>query len=293
MLKERILPSMSVDTNTSMRKVCLVSALTMSDFGDPELTLASDQLHWYPPIGILSIAAVLNDRGITPLVVNLNKLFFDSLKYDGERRQFDFLTFIVQYLESLSFEILGLSTICSSYPLTLRIAREVNRLHPSIKIILGGPQASVVDIQTMKAFPFIDFVVRGEAEETFPLLLEALSVTNVSIKLENLPGITFRRGNEIIHNSNAPPILDLDSLPLPAYYLDPNIKEYKNIPLEIGRGCPFNCTFCSTNDFFNRRFRFKSPQKMIEQMKLVKDMYGINHIDLMHDNFTAYRKKVM
>lgn len=203
------------------------------------------------------------------------------------------MTYIVQHLESLSFDILGLSTICSSYPLTLRIAREVKRLHPRVKIVLGGPQASGVDIPTMEAFPFVDFVVRGEAEITFPFLLEVLSGTDFFTELEKIPGITFRRGTDIIRNPNAPPILDLDRLPLPAYYLDPSIKEYKAISLESGRGCPFNCTFCSTSDFFNRKFRLKSPQKLIEQMKFVKDLYGINNISLTHDNFTINRKKVV
>jgi radical SAM superfamily enzyme YgiQ (UPF0313 family) len=275
-----------------MRKVCLLSALTMSDFGDPELTLTSGQ-KGFPPLGVLSLAAVLSDRGITPQIVDLNKLFSYFLKNDGDSRSFDFLTFVIQHLESLSFEIFGLSTICSSYPLTLRVAREVKRLHPSIQIVLGGPQASVVDIQTMESFPFIDFVVRGEAEDTFPLLLDALSGANISTELERLPGITFRRNIEIIRNPNAPPILDLDRLPLPAYHFDPNINEYKTIDLEIGRGCPFNCIFCSTNDFFNRRFRLKSPQKMIEQMKFIKDTYGINDINLLHDNFTTNREKVV
>ncbi|WP_292387801.1 B12-binding domain-containing radical SAM protein [Methanosarcina sp. UBA5] len=272
--------------------VCFVNALTMSDFGDPELTLASDQVT-SPPLGILSLAAVLCEKGITPQVVNLNKLFIDFLKCNEDEKPSDLLTFIVEHIKSLSFEILGLSTICSSYPLTLRIAREIKKFNPAVKIILGGPQASVVDIPTMKAFPFIDFVVRGEAEDTFPLLLEALSSTDFSIQLEKVPGITFRKGVDVIRNPNAQPILDLDRLPLPAYFLDPSINEYKSISLEVGRGCPFNCTFCSTSEFFNRKFRLKSPQKIIEQMKFIKDKYGINNITFTHDNFAANRKKVV
>lgn len=266
----------------------------MTNFDDPELTLSLDQKNnMGAPLGILSLAAVLCDRGITPQIVNLDKLFYDFIKSNGDGSSSDLLTFVVQHIESLSFDILGLSTICSSYPFTLQIAREVKRLHPDVKIILGGPQASVVDMPTMKAFHFIDFVVRGEAEDTFPILLEALSGTNHSSELEKLPGITYRKGTDIIRNPNAPPILDLDSLPLPAYYLDPYIKEYKSFMLEVGRGCPFNCTFCSTSGFFNRKFRLKSPLKMIEQMKFVKDMYGIKSITLTHDNFTANRKKVV
>ena len=274
--------------------VCFVSALTMTDFGDPELTLDPYQEDTrMPPLGVLSLAAVLCEMGITPQVVNLNELFIDFLKCNRDEKPVDLLTFIVKHIESLPFDILSFSTICSSYPLTLRIAKKFKKFNPGVKIILGGPQASVVDIPTMKAFPFIDFIVRGEAEDTFPLLLEALSGSGSSLKLEKVPGITFRKGTEIIRNPNVPPILDLDSLPLPAYHLDPGIKKYKVISLEVGRGCPFNCTFCSTSEFFNRKFRLKSPQKIIEQMKIIRDEYGISNINFNHDNFTANRKKAV
>src|SRR5665647_2227422 len=207
---------------------CFVSALTMTDFGDLELIRCSNQEDMMdPPLGILSLAAVLYEKGIISQVVNLNKLFFDFLKSNEDEKLSYLLTFIVKQIESLSFDILALSTICSSYPLTLRIAQEVKKFNPSVKIILGGPQASVVDISTMKAFPFVDFIVRGEAEDTLPLLLEALSNTGLSPELETIMGITFRKGTEIIRNPNAHPILDLDNLPLPAYYLDPSIKKFR------------------------------------------------------------------
>lgn len=274
--------------------VCFVSALTMTDFGDLELTRCSTQEDMMdPPLGILSIAAVLCEKGIISQVVNLNKLFFDFLKCNENEKTPDLLTFAVKHIKSLSFDILSLSTICSSYPLTLRLAQEIKKFNPYIKIILGGPQASVVDISTMKAFPSIDIIVRGEGEVTFPLLLETLSNADPFPELETVKGITFRKGTEIIRNPDAYPLPDLDTLPLPAFYLDPGIKEYKKIPLEVGRGCPFNCTFCSTSEFFNRKFRFKSPERMIEQMKFIKDNYGINQIDFTHDNFTVNRKKVV
>jgi radical SAM superfamily enzyme YgiQ (UPF0313 family) len=274
--------------------VCLVSPLTMTDFGDLELIRCSNQeVMMDPPLGILSIAAVLCEKGISSQVVNLNKLFFDFIRCNEDEKSSILLTFVVKHITSLSFDILALSTICSSYPLTLRIAQEVKKFNPSVKIILGGPQASVVDISTMKAFPYIDFIVRGEAEDTFPLLIESISNGCTSQGLETVMGITFRKDNEIIRNPAAHPIPDLDNLPLPAYHLDPHINEYKRISLEVGRGCPFNCTFCSTSEFFNRKFRFKSPKKMIEQMKFIKKNFGINNIAFTHDNFTAKRKKVV
>ncbi len=274
--------------------VCLISPLTMIDFGDTDLTLSMNSVDTMsPPLGVLSLAATLCDIGITPQVININKLFLDFFNDNGNFGSSDFLAFILRHIEPISLDILGLGTKCNSYPLTLRIAREVKRLHPNIKIILGGPQASVVDMPTMRAFPFIDYIVRGEAEDTFPNLLKALSGMEPSQGLEKIPGITFRKGESIIRNPNASPILDLDRLPMPAYHLDPSIKDYKNISLEVGRGCPFSCTFCSTSSFFSRKFRLKSPQKIVEQMMFIKDRYGVNNIAFNHDNFVVDRRKII
>lgn len=271
-------------------EVYLVSALTMYEYIDPKSDrILQEEARIEHPTGILSLAAVLIEKGITPHVIDLNKLFIYFQKCSKDEKLSGFLTFILKHIKSTSIDILALSTICSSYPLTLQIAQEVKISNPNVKIILGGPQASVVDVPTMEAFPFVDFIVRGEAEETFPLLLEAICTDSLT-DLVNISGITFRKGTEIIRNPNALPLLDLDSLPLPAYYFD--LSEYK-IGLEIGRGCPFNCTFCSTSEFFDRKFRLKSPQKTIEQMKFIKTRYGNISINLIHDNFTANRKKVV
>jgi hypothetical protein len=70
-------------------------------------------------------------------------------------------------------------------------------------------------------------------------------------------------------------------------------KEGKTVPLEIGRGCPFRCTFCSTSKFFGRRFRLKSPEKMIEHMRSLKESYEVSSFSLDHDMFTANRRRVI
>jgi radical SAM superfamily enzyme YgiQ (UPF0313 family) len=63
---------------------------------------------------------------------------------------------------------------------------------PQALVIIGGPQASVVDVATLRAFSCVDVVVRGEAEDIFPRLLEL--VEDRDARWEHLPGITFRRG---------------------------------------------------------------------------------------------------
>jgi len=271
-------------------KICLISPPTATELDDRELaeTEAVRLIADAAPAGILTLAAVLEQRGIFPRIFNLNRLYYEYLR--NRENRVDFCAFVSRKLEAESFDVFGFGTICSTYPLTIRIAREVKRAHPDAALVLGGPQASVVDVQTLRAFDFVDCVVRGEAENTFPQLLSALAGDG---RLDPIPGITFRRRGEVVRNPNAPVIADLDELPLPAFHLYPELKDCRYVPLELGRGCPFACTFCSTNDFFRRRFRLKSPQRVIEQMSAIRALYGIAEFDLIHDMFTVDRKRVV
>jgi radical SAM superfamily enzyme YgiQ (UPF0313 family) len=294
--------------------VCLITALSAEDFIDPELTVKNSRSFLAGNVGVLTLASLLREKGYRPQVVNLDLLFLDFLTHDescaavvkdeailssadhepltsGSVSSSLFLPFLVEHLKTLSFDIFGFSSICSSYPLTLRLAEEVKRLHPESQIVLGGPQASVVDVPTMRAFSCVDFVVRGEAEQSFPTLLSFLSGGNTDV--ESIPGVTFRRGGAVIRNPNAPVIENLDDLPLPAFEIDPDLKNRGSVHLEIGRGCPFACKFCSTNDFFRRNFRLKSPQKMIEHMTSIKEEHGLSNFSLIHDMYTVDRKKVV
>ncbi|HEV2964102.1 MAG TPA: radical SAM protein [Candidatus Angelobacter sp.] len=275
-------------------KVCLISAPTANQFdnrsvGEMDAARIMGEL---APVGILSLAAVLEAKGLQPEVVDLNRVYYSWLN-DSNRNRTDFCSFAGDYFARRDCDFFGFSTVCSSYPLTLRISAEIKRVHPKSVVALGGPQASVVDVSTMRAFPWIDLVVRGEAEQTLPDLVDALTAHS---SLAAIPGITFRQGREdeeIVRNPDAPLILDLDALPFPAFHLFPDVRFCRHFPLELGRGCPFACTFCSTNDFFRRRFRLKSPAQMIADMRRVKQTYGTNSFELVHDMFTVDRKRVV
>ena len=270
-------------------RICLVSSPTVTEFDSRvadtgAVRLISEQA----PIGILTLAAILRQHGITVEVVDLNRTYYRYLRSAAYRRRADFCSFVARDFASRSFDVWGFSTICSTYPLTIRIARELKRSHPQSVVMLGGPQASVVDAATLWAFPFIDFIVRGEADETLPLLLAALPDMR---RFGEIPGVTFRSGGSIVRNPNAPVVLDLDKLPMPAFDQYPKLGKCYAVPLELGRGCPFACTFCSTNDFFRRRFRLKSPARVIEQMRTIHRAYGNTRFELIHDMFTVDRKR--
>jgi len=139
------------------------------------------------------------------------------------------------------------------------------------------------------AFPFVDFVLRGEAEVSLPALIDQLHGEQ---RFDQVGGLTYRVGSEPRRNPSGKPIANLDELPPPAYELTEELQGATKAALELGRGCPYACTFCSTNDFFRRNFRLRSPQVLLRDMRWIAEKYGIRSFELVHDMFTVDRKRV-
>ncbi|HUB81094.1 MAG TPA: radical SAM protein [Bryobacteraceae bacterium] len=273
-------------------RLTLVTAAIATDFEHPE-DAASVSVRTFsaaPQLGTLSLAAVLESCSLDPQIVNLDQLYYRYLAEFGSRGLQHFPAWIAPQLIATGAAIYGLGTICSSYPLTLRIAASLKALQPECTVLLGGPQASVVDLATLAAFSSVDFILRGESERTLPRFLEEWSGNR---RFGDVPGLSYRSPFGPVRNPDAPVIDDLDSLPLPAYHLTGELTGASYAMLELGRGCPFACTFCSTNDFFRRKFRVKSPARMLADMRAIAQQYGIRRFELVHDMFTVDRRRVV
>src|SRR5215475_2765412 len=110
-------------------KVCLISAPTANQLRNPAVgdQDAARIMGELAPVGILSLAAVLEARGLQPEVVDLNRVYYEWLR-DSNRDKADFCSFAGSYFAARDFDgfdFFGFSTVCSSYPVTLRIAAEV------------------------------------------------------------------------------------------------------------------------------------------------------------------------
>jgi radical SAM superfamily enzyme YgiQ (UPF0313 family) len=265
--------------------VHLVSAPTHS----AAILSAADIADFYDaPLGILTLAAVLENKGWPVSVSDPDAWRGAYLQTGGSGEEWP--EAFARSLARNGCPVYGFSTICSSFPTTLRIVRTLRALRPEARMIFGGPQASVVDEPILREFGYIDYVVRGEADETLPQLLDSIASGNRL--LDFIPGIDFRLGREIRRTGPAAPLTNLDPLPLPAYHLLGKFRRISRAAIELGRGCPFACKFCSTNNFFRRKFRLKSPGAIIGQMRAMEARYGTRIFSMVHDMFTVDRRAV-
>ncbi|UCH92592.1 MAG: B12-binding domain-containing radical SAM protein [Candidatus Aminicenantes bacterium] len=253
----------------SILKVLLIPNPT-PEYGSPVVHL---------PVGLLCVAAVLSDGGVNVRILDINSEA-SAADYDE----------IPGAIAAEKPDIVGFSTMGNHYATIIRLARRCRELKPDMKIIFGGPQATFTDQATLEAFPHVDLIVRGECEQTILPVVKALCGDN---DLHSIPGITFRDQTGIVRNPPAPLIRDLDSLPDPRYDLFPSMHLVKNISVEEGRGCPYDCSFCCTNQFWQRNFRLRSVDRIVGLIKKLISHYNIREFSLTHDIFALSPDRVL
>jgi radical SAM superfamily enzyme YgiQ (UPF0313 family) len=231
----------------------------------------------YLPLGIMYVASSLRNAGHHVKIIDL---------------QFDSITNLINELKLFSPDVVGITCTTPTFPLAEQIAKTIKEINKNIYVVLGGIHATSNPVETLKS-EFIDFVVIGEGEETTVDLLDALQYNK---NLKNVKGIGFKENGKIIINPPRPPIENLDELPLPAYDLVDmeQYKKYRNaIMIFTSRGCPFNCIFCASHLIFGKKVRRRSIENVIEELKLLKNKYGITHIAFYDDTFTLDKKYVI
>jgi len=237
-----------------------------------------------PPLGLAYIASFLeaHDHSVNIIDGQASMMSMDQLAEQVSRMKAD---------------IVGLSALTPTIYRANQAATAIRKTCPEVKIVMGGHHPSLFPRETIAGNPDVDIVCIGEGEHT---MLELTRVLESSEGLSEVRAIAFRNGNEITQNPPREFIKDLDSLPFPARHLLP-IKAYRPLPNQwkrfpvvhmiASRGCPYRCTYCSKS-VFGRIYRARSPQNVIEEIKLVMRKYGAKEVEFWDDTFTMNRSWV-
>jgi len=246
-----------------------------------------------PPLGLINLASNLppdsHEVVILDLVLALRR---GDLPMDGTLYEH-----CARLILNQAPQVVAFSAQCTTYPPILQIAKRLRQQAPLLRILLGGHNASFLDRQTLESFPYFDAVVRGEGEETFAALLDNMQQGGSG---EEVAGVTWRRGEEVVVNPDRPLVKNLDDLALPNYSLVPSLDEYRHackLPrriaiLEAGRGCPHRCVYCSEAVLWQRRTRTYSVDRLVQEMRHLSDGQGAQCFLLAYDQFTADRRFV-
>ncbi|GMQ63900.1 B12-binding domain-containing radical SAM protein [Vallitalea maricola] len=240
-------------------------------------------------LGSIYLASILKENDLDVEIVDFNYLMNkESIKKDKDPLvNYQLLS---HYLIDKKPDIIGFYTMCNSYHNVIQISKLIKETDNNIKIMLGGPQASMCAEESMKFFEFFDLISIGEGEMTITNIVKGLLG---EYNLNNVPNIYFRENNKVIKTKIREELIDVDELPFYDDTLMTFINEIEEMPIEVGRGCPFSCTYCSTKTFWKRKFRLKSTERLIEEIKYFYYKYDKRNFNFIHDLFTANKKLVM
>lgn len=240
----------------------------------------------WPPLGLLYIAA------------NLKKLRKDDvIVVDAFCRNLDRAA-VLKIIEDERPGFIGISTSTHAFLEAMEVLREAAARLPDAIIALGGYHSTFAADQILRTYPFVDYILKGEAEFSLPALLDCLEGGREPSGIE---GISYIAGDA--HVSNPPALIeDLDALPFPDRSLADGVRygyAYMGIPLTFGkfttmntsRGCPYQCTYCSCASFSKRRLRYRSAESVARELEL---LYGEGYrtVVIVDDNFTHDVKRV-
>jgi radical SAM superfamily enzyme YgiQ (UPF0313 family) len=196
---------------------------------------------------------------------------------------------IKQRVEDSKADVFGISSSFTPYHgEALEIARIIKQWDRRKIVVMGGAHVSC-DPEGVLRSPFVDYVVLGEGEIRFPLLLEQIKKGKVKNNVD-IDGIGYRKDGEIQINPLQNFIRDLDSLPHPTRELLDldryRLRKKRSTMIISSRGCPHGCAYCSAHHVMGTSFRSRTPEAILKEMMECQKQYGIEIFDIEDDNFT-------
>ena len=237
---------------------------------------------FFPPLGLLYIASSLEEEGCKVKLID----YYCEKKPEEKIRK-----------SLLSVDVVGIGVYNRTLKESAEITKTIKDIDPDIKIIIGGPNCTILPKQTLRDIPSADICVQGEGEYVIKEIIRAL---NGKKQLSGINGVYHKQNGEIIGGKSADVIKDLDLLPFPSrhltdkytYGLINGIPYYKQRFTAIlsSRGCPFKCRFCSRDSVVMKIYRERSAKNVVDELQMLDEKYG--SVIINDENFLVNRKRV-
>lgn len=240
-----------------------------------------------PPMGMVSLYAYLKHRGYNVELIDTQ--FGDYNTHT-----------LAAHLASKGYDVVGLSVFTATAEYAFQTARLVKQALPHCKLVMGNIHVTSLPELSMEQCPEIDFIVRHEGEYSLDEFLSALA--NGAPEWSKIDGLVFRQDSRVVINPQRPFIGNLDALPT-GFYADMEMARYvphatqylvlPNYPVITQRGCPNACTYCEAARILGKKPRCFSPQRIVEELKILKYEKGARGIYFQDSTFTLNKKWTM
>jgi anaerobic magnesium-protoporphyrin IX monomethyl ester cyclase len=232
------------------------------------------------PLSVMAIGAALPD-GTTWELIDGNRPSIDPLTEISARVQAQAQT--ADPVRAIAFTVMPGPQLVSAVPLT----QQVRARFPSIPIVWGGYFPSLYPTPVLRA-PYIDFIVRGQGEQTFRELLDVLDGTRAPAAVA---GLGFREGDAPVLTEERRWVSP-DQLPAPPYhkvpvddYLHPTFLGRRNGVYQSSIGCPYGCKFCGVISVFGSREKLQAPARTAEHLTYLVREHGMDSVHFYDNNF--------
>ncbi len=255
-----------------------------------DLQKPQKMLSYHPPLGLLYLGSVLEEKDHKVEVIDLL----------AEKYPTDVIKKTIN-----SSDAIGMTTYSSAYKETLRggyytyaykesakIAKFIKEIDSELPIIIGGPHCTVQPKKCLDEITSADISVEGDGEH---IIIDIAKAIEGKKKLKDISGIHYRQNNQIKKGKPAKIIEDLDKIPFPARHLIDKYDYAKSskrnnfkprfTTIITGRGCPFNCSFCTRNALGYRIFRKRSVENVVSEMIEINEKY--DSVMIVDDTFLA------
>lgn len=236
----------------------------------------------FPSLGLGYLGAVLEKSGH---IVKITDIDADKVT----EQEF------IKTLKTEDYGLIGITTVTPIFNEAIYLSKLIKDNSDAFTV-LGGIHVSAMPEESMK-FDSVDFVIKGEGERTIVELIDYLEGRR---ELESVDGIYYRQNGKISKNKDRELIFNLDELPFPARHLYnsqnytyPDTLATPVFPIITSRGCPARCTYCAANCIFQRKFRTRTPENIVNEIELLVRKFKAREIHIWDDNFALIKSRVI
>lgn len=239
-----------------------------------------ETIGYNPALSLIHLGTFLELNGYN---VDVLDLIYESISINE----------IIELINKQKPLLIGISAYTENYNECITLAKNIKLLYGDIKIVLGGPHATLSPEDIIKT-KYIDFVSMKEGESTILELVEAIRSNEKLISFDDIQGIAFKRGKKIIKNKYRRPMTNLDLIPIPKRELVRIDRYNKTVNITTSRGCPANCIYCAATALSGATYRVRNIKNVFLEIVMLKVLLKekLQEIYFVDDTFTGIKGRV-